>query len=120
RFEGFAYRSSNDFESEPLEQNVYIKPAFAGQFSLAAFPDDFVETCRGQKIEQDKLPADKRVHIGGHVMAYTLQRHTREGQPTTTYATVHTAFEFEDLRDMYRRAMMRDIETAEGDGPKSA
>src|SRR5690606_14941893 len=66
RFEGFAYRSSNDFESERLEQNVYIKPPFAGQSSLIGFPDDFVEACRRQKIEQDKLPADKRVHIGGH------------------------------------------------------
>ena len=108
RFEGFAYRSSNGFESERLEQDIYIKPPFAGQFSLIGFPDDFVETCRGQKIEQDKLPADKRVHIGGHVIAYTLQRNKREGQPTTTYATVQTAFEFEDIRDMYRRSMMRD------------
>lgn len=110
RFEGFAYRSSSNFESEYLENNIYIKPPFAGQFSMTGFPDDFVETCRGQKIEQDKLPADKRVHIGGHVMAYTLQRHKREGQPTTTFTTVETAFEFEDFSDMDHRAMMRDIE----------
>ena len=110
RFEGFAYRSSNNFESEALAHNIHTQPPMAAQFSITGFPDDFVETCRGQKFEQDKLPADKRVHIGGHVMAYTLQRQKREGQPTTTYATVQTAFEFEDLRDMYHRTMMRDFE----------
>ena len=107
RFEGFAYRSSNNFESEPLAHNIYTKPPMAGQFSITSFPDDFVETCRGQKMEQDKLPADKRVHIGGHVIAYTLQRNSREGQPTTTFTTVQTAFEFEDLVDMYRVTMER-------------
>ena len=110
RFEGFGYRSWNNFESEPLTNCIDIKPPFAGPFSTTGFPDDFVETWRGQKVEQDKLPAEKRVHIGGHIFAYTLQRRKREGQPTTTFTTVETAFVFEDLDDMYWRAMMRNVE----------
>lgn len=107
RFVGFAYRSSNGFKSEPLAHNIYTKPPLAGQFPIIGFPDDFVETCRHQRIEQDKLPADKRVHIGGHVIAYMMQRNKREGQPTSTLTTVQTAFEFEDLVHMYGTNMER-------------
>ena len=50
-FGGFVYRSSNDFESEPLGHGIYPEPAlnpepaFYREFLITDFPGDLVRAC---------------------------------------------------------------------------
>ncbi|WP_295326046.1 hypothetical protein [uncultured Sphingopyxis sp.] len=101
QFGGFAYRSSNDFESEPLGHGTYPEPGLGGAFPITAFPGDLVRACRRLRFEQDRLDLDKRQHIGGQVIAYMMQRHEADGQPMSTLTTVQTAYEFEDFEAAY-------------------
>lgn len=102
QFGGFGYQSSSDFESEPLDDGVYSMPAaLNGKFSINAFPGDFVKAFRRVWFGQEALGADKRLHIGGEVIAYMMQRHEIEGQPRSTLITAQTAFRFENFEKMF-------------------
>lgn len=101
RFVGFAYRSTADFVSERLDYGVRTKPGYSGELPMERFPDDFVEVCRAQRAEQDRLPPDERVFIGGHVVAYTMQVDRTEGRSPSVVTTVARAFEFEDIDRAY-------------------
>jgi hypothetical protein len=101
RFVGFAYRSTADFASERLDYGVRTKPGYAGELPMERFPDDFVEVCRAQRAEQDRLPPDERVFIGGHVVAYMMQVERTEGRSPLVVTTVTRPFEFEDLDSVY-------------------
>lgn len=101
RFVGFAYRSSADFESERLEYGTRTKPGYVGDLPLMGFPDDFVEVCRAQRLEQDALPPEERVFIGGHVVAYMMQVHRMDGQQPSVATTITRPFEFEDIEKAY-------------------
>ncbi|WP_267388702.1 hypothetical protein [Sphingomonas sp. GC_Shp_3] len=97
RFVGFAYRSTADFASERLEYGVRTKPGYSGNLLMQRFPDDFVEVCRAQRIEQDQLLPEDRVFIGGHVVAYMMQVSRTDDKPPTVVTTVTRPFEFEDI-----------------------
>jgi hypothetical protein len=98
-FVGYAYRSTNDFESEQLPCGIATKPPYLGNLPLVGFPDDFVEVCRAQRTEQDQIASEDRVYMGGQVTAYTMQRNQRrEG---TVWYGIETAHEFEDFDEMY-------------------
>ena len=43
-------------------------------------PDDFFEVWRAQLVEQDRLPHDERVFIGGDVVAYMMQFDRKDGR----------------------------------------
>jgi len=101
RFVGFAYRSAADFESERLDSGIRTKPGYAGSLPLTGFPDDFVEVCRAQRIEQDELPAADRVFIGGHIIAYMMQVHRTDGRRPSIATTITRPFEFEDFEKVY-------------------
>ena len=100
-FGGFAYRSSNDFESEPLGYGTYPKPALDNAIPIVAFPGDLVRECRRLRFAQERLDPNKRQHIGGQVIAYMMERHEAEGQPNSTLTTAHTAYEFEDFEETF-------------------
>jgi hypothetical protein len=102
-FGGFVYRSSNDFESEPLGHGIYrepaldFEPALHRDFLITDFPGDLVRACRRLRFAHDRLDLDKRQHIGGQVIAYRMRRHEADGQPFSTLITAETAYEFEDF-----------------------
>lgn len=91
----FAYRSTNDFESEELGYGIFAKPP-------CAFPDtnNFVEAVHAMMIEQrraeDQKPDGHRVYIGGECVILHL---------TKDECSVIKAFQFDDyeqqLRDMF-------------------
>jgi hypothetical protein len=101
RFVGYAYRSTDNFDSERLEYGTRLKPGYSGQRHLTAFPDDFVEACREQRLEQDALPLQDRVFIGGHIVAYMLQVQRIEGRPPSVTTSITRPFEFEDFEAAY-------------------
>jgi hypothetical protein len=105
RFVGFAYRSTADFESEPLDYGTRIKPRYDAPRELRAFPHDFVEMCRDQRSIQDRLPPDERIFIGGHIVAYMLQVQRVEGHPASVLTTITRPFEFEDFEQAYMRCV---------------
>lgn len=106
-FLGYAYRSTNDFESEQLMHGVATKPPYAGDLPMGGFPDDFVEVCRTQRIEQQSVALGERVHIGGQLAAYMMLRNHREGKAPSVAITIETAFEFEDYEDMFASCVER-------------
>lgn len=99
QFGGFAYRSSNDFESEPLGYGLYPESALRGAFPIIAFPGDCVRACRRLRFAQEKLDPDKRLQIGGQVTAYSIQRHEVQGLLRSSLITAQAVFEFEDFED---------------------
>ena len=98
-FVGFAYRSTNNFESEQLPFGTVTKPPYHGGLPLLGFPDDFVEVCRAQRAEQDQLGTEDRVYIGGQITAFTMQRN--QGRKGAVWYGIETAHEFDDFDDMY-------------------
>lgn len=88
----FAYRSTNDFESEELPYGTGVKPP-------CALPDtnDFVEAVRTTMIEQrlaeDLKPDGQRVYIGGECVILHLTRGS---------CSVAKAFQFDDYQQQLR------------------
>lgn len=121
-FGGFVYRSSNDFESEPLGHGIYpepasdFEPALYREFSITDFPGNLVRACRGLRFAQDRLDLDKRQHIGGQVIAYMMRRHEAEGQPFSTLTTAQTAYEFEDFGSTFGECEDRTSEDSWDEG----
>lgn len=97
-FKGYAYRSTNGFESELLEHGTYTKPGIdLGSRRVEQFPNDFVAVCRDQRDEQDALPKEDRVFIGGQIIAWMMERVEIEGVGPTVRTTIVPAFEFDDI-----------------------
>lgn len=101
RFVGFAYRSTNDFNSEPLEYGFHQKPAIGIDMQMRAFPDDFVNHMRQQRKEQDELPDETRCFIGGQVLSWMLERVEQDDRPATVRTTILPAFEWDDFGETY-------------------
>lgn len=67
-FRGYAYRSSNNYESEELIYGFGIKPEISYEIPPPInLPEDFIKIVIQQKIEDEKLPFEKKVGIGGEV-----------------------------------------------------
>lgn len=97
-FKGYAYRSTNRFESELLGYGTYTKPGIdLGSRRVEQFPNDFVAVCRDQRTQQDALAAEDRVFIGGQIVAWMMERVEIEGVGPTVRTTITPAFEFEDI-----------------------
>lgn len=101
QFGGFAYRYSNDFESEPLGYGDYSKPGFDNAIEIVDFPGDLIRACRRQRFAQERLDPGERRQIGGQVIAYMMQRHEAEGRPMSTMMTAQVAYVFEDFDAMF-------------------
>lgn len=82
RFDGFAYRSENDFKAERLlRDSIGIKP---GRLDLREFalecmnekgvPQAFVETIEKLKLDDDNRPHQDKLGIGGEIHFLTLDR----------------------------------------------
>lgn len=97
----FAYRSTNDFQSELLGYGTAVKPA-------CAVPDgnliDHVESMmREQRASQGNTPLDNRIHIGGEGIAMHL---------TQACCTTWPLFRFEDCAQQLEAMIERHRATA--------
>jgi hypothetical protein len=108
---GFAYRSTANFASEVMGPSFRIKPEPVGEFEAPRTVDEMVQLGRRVRTEQDALPADKRMFIGGElVVAAVVDR---------AIAT-QTVFRFEDyeaqwlaMNERIRRATPGSSDSAE-------
>lgn len=101
RFVGFAYRSRDDFVSEPLEYGFHQKPGIGIEMEMREFPKDFVAHMRQQREEQDALPPEERAFIGGQILSWMLQRVQQEDGPSLVRTTILPAFEWDDYGEAY-------------------
>lgn len=106
-FCGFAYRSVNDFESEPLAYGIHIKPAIGIELDLHNFPADFIPLMRQQRIEQDQLPANERAFVGGQILSWMMLRLDRENADPIVQTVIEPAYEWEDYTSMFIRCAER-------------
>ena len=77
RFAGFAYRSVDHFESEPLEPGFGFAPAPEWPLDasqLKKLPDDFIALAKKQKAQDDATKLTKRVGVGGQLIFHAMQR----------------------------------------------
>lgn len=69
----YVYRSHNSFLSERLQNSLYVKPEcnIPNNFEL---PRDLKQMMRSQREKQSLIPAQQRIHIGGEILTYHLNR----------------------------------------------
>ena len=75
-FFGFAYRSTDNFVSEPLAYGMRLKPdpEDTSIQQISTFPDDFIPIAELQKKKDELKPVNDRVGIGGRLISYMMQR----------------------------------------------
>jgi hypothetical protein len=82
-YKGFAYRSINDFVSEPLPYRIAIKPYVPvkeDEFEHGEIHDAFRDLTIRQKIADDALPVAERLGIGGEIhFAYLCDKSVQVG-----------------------------------------
>jgi len=70
----YVYRSTSNFESERWEQPGFgIKPEPEGTLQVPTDFDEWVDLAKHVRAEQDELPADKRIYIGGELYLLLIQ-----------------------------------------------
>jgi hypothetical protein len=75
---GFAYRSYNNFESEPLTRNaVHLKPE-ADVPPGTTLPADFSRIMFAQRAEQETRPKERRIYIGGDILVCHMASHATQ------------------------------------------
>ncbi len=86
KFHGYAYRSSNNFESEEIRQGIGVKPSLAfltseGNIDLAPYAPEgtsmekiFSNIMHRQKEYDDNLDVSERLGIGGIVQIVILSK----------------------------------------------
>lgn len=104
-FRGFAYRSVNDFVSEPLPYGLHTKPGYDG--SSADPQDDLITMMCRQRSEQDKLPLEERCHIGGEIIVWMMERVVRENARPTVSTTILPVYQWADFYEMYAECAMQ-------------
>jgi len=98
-FAGFAYRSADDFRSEPLPQGFGFKPApdwpLDGR-NITRRPEHVIAIAKRQKAQDEATEASKRVMVGGKLVFCVMQRGA-PNTPTvqTSLAVCHSFPEFE-------------------------
>ena len=70
---GFAYRSADNFVSEPLVYGLRVKPVIPVSPDYK-FPEDVTGMMRKQCETQAALPSGERVYIGGEIQVHYLNK----------------------------------------------
>lgn len=110
RFVGFAYRSTDNFESERLPYAFGIKPDPKQPLDLAAvtaLPADFIPIAELQKDIEKNRPLTSRVGVGGQLIAYALEVIRDESGTPTIRTTINICHDFSDFEEMYQFAVNR-------------
>jgi hypothetical protein len=101
-YKAYAYRSTNNFQSESFDYGFILKPPTKyTQPELTDLPtaiEELVKIVIQQKIEDDARPANERVYIGGEIQYAVLQQ---EG------FNMGTCFTFADWADLYHKMCNR-------------
>lgn len=105
-FMGFAYRSTSDFVSEPLNRGAGFKPPpssiMPGQeIGYKHLPDYFIEIMKQQRADDETEAVEKKVGIGGDIHYFTMQksRDTESGLPIIS--TLYRCHRFSDYQKIY-------------------
>ena len=107
RFAGFAYRSVDHFESEPLEPGFGFKPAPEWPLDasqLKKLPDDFIALAKKQKAQDDATKLTKRVGVGGQLIFHAMQRVPGPRRTTTVQTSAAICHTFPDFEAMLAAA----------------
>ena len=70
----YAYRSANNFVSEPLEYAIGIKPECKVPPEYT-FPADIPKMMEEQRAIESSKPRNKRLYIGGEIIVHHLTEH---------------------------------------------
>ena len=95
KFIGLAYRSKNNFVSEALQYGLGIKPKVSFD-SFNELPRDFIEIIKNQKKQDEALPSEERIGIGGDIHFLVM---TEEGY---TFSKCHR---FDDYFESYNQML---------------
>jgi hypothetical protein len=110
RFVGFAYRSADDFRSEPLPQGFGLKPApdwpLDGR-AITRLPDDFIAMAEKQKAQDEAAEAGKRVMVGGKLLFCVMQRVPGARNNPTVQSSLAVCHSFPEFKQLYAQAAAR-------------
>jgi len=73
---GIAYRSEQNFESDPITSGFGVKPVPTGSFSPPGDLDGWIALGRRIRDEQDARPKEERIYIGGEFWITALANRT--------------------------------------------
>ena len=93
RFKGYAFRSTNGFNSEELQYSIGIKPPVPNM-EIEEIPADIIRIMCYQKDQDDRLPLRRRIGIGGEI-------HFAVATPSQIKMLV--LYRFDDYEDCYRQ-----------------
>jgi hypothetical protein len=106
-FRGFAFRSSNDFEEEELQQNAFgVKPPVLMP-EIKTLPDGFIELVSRQREEDLRRPVQERIGVGGEVQFAIL---------TQNSVTITTCHRFDDFEEIWEE-MLANLKDPTGNSP---
>ncbi|MDP8237941.1 MAG: hypothetical protein P9X24_02515 [Candidatus Hatepunaea meridiana] len=93
---GFAFRSTNNFALEELQYSISVKPALAITeiAKIKELPRDIIKIMYKQKEEDDKLPFEQRLGIGGEIHFAHLTPHQ---------TTIQVCHRFNDYESNYKQ-----------------
>ncbi len=73
---GIAYRSENDYESNPIPYGFGVKPVPTGTFTPPSDLDGWIHLGKQIRAEQDAGPKKDRIYIGGEFWMTMLANQT--------------------------------------------
>jgi hypothetical protein len=103
-FAGFAYRSTDGFRSERLQEGFGFKPAPDWPLDgaeIKKLPDDFIAIAKKQKTQDEASALAKRVGVGGHLVFYAMQRIPGLHGAFTVQTSAAICHTFPDFEAMY-------------------
>ncbi len=109
KFVGYVYRSTKEYASEQLPYGYFYKPAPVAftPDAVRNFPDDFVPIVQKQLEEEKNKPLEDKVGIGGHLIAYSLQKNQLSSGKTEIVTTIHRFHELSDFTSHYAQALAK-------------
>jgi hypothetical protein len=89
---GIAYRSEQDFQSDPIQYGFGVKPVPSGDFSAPQDIDGLLAMGKQIRAEQDAGPKETRIYIGGEFWMTVLANRTIQ---------VSKLFRFDDFEEQW-------------------
>ena len=93
---GFKYSAEDNFISTPLNYSVGIKPPISaiveGTAEIKSLPEDFISIMHEQRQDDNSLPKEERVGIGGEIQIALLRKNR---------IFLETYHQFEDYRNLW-------------------
>ncbi|OMC63268.1 hypothetical protein BK125_31030 [Paenibacillus odorifer] len=97
-FEGFAFRSTNDFDKEKLAYGIGVKPELSRELVESYYEDTedddsfFTLVINKQKELDEMLPKEKRIGVGGEIQRIVSD---------ASNFLISTIYRFDDYLDQY-------------------